>query len=438
LRTGTPFDGARYVRKRILMIASHFPPFRGGSGVHRTTTFSRYLLEDHGWEPTVLTVDPRVYRNPGDDLMADVADGVRVVRTFGLDVPRLASVCGVYPSWLELPDRWWTWRIGAVRAGLRIIREWRPSVLWSTSPMATGHWIGLALRRRTGLPWIADFRDPMTGEHHPEPRLRWRVCRGIERRTVHESSRAVFTTRGALGMHRARYPEAPADRFALIENGYDERRFAVVGAVPARSGGPLVLLHSGLLYRSERDPRPFFEALGDLRRAGIVAPEGLRVVLRASGDEEHYRRLIERSGVQGIVRLEEPRSHREALAEMLSADGLLLFQASRCNHQIPAKAYEYLRARRPILALTDPSGDTADLLRRAGTGAIVPLDSRERIAEALPGFLDSIRAGVLEPACDEEVARHSRRARAGELASLLDDLLAARRAPRPASPVRAG
>jgi glycosyltransferase involved in cell wall biosynthesis len=404
------------------MITSHFPPFQGGSGVHRTTTFSRHLIEDHGWEPAVLTVDPRAYRDPADDDGDGIAEGVRIVRAFGFDVPRLVSFRGAYPSWLELPDRWWPWRFAAVPAGLRIVREWRPHALWSTSPMATAHWIGLALQRRTGLPWIADFRDPMTGEHHPAPRLRWRFCRWIERRTVERCSRAVFTTRGALETYRTRYPGVPSRRWALIENGYDDRAFAAAGAaVAGRAGGPLLLVHSGFLYPAERNPVTFLEALGDLRRAGRISPDELRVVLRASGNEDRYRAEVGRNGLEGIVFLEDRLPHREALAEMLSADGLLLFQSSRCNDQIPAKAYEYLRARRPILALTDPTGDTADLLRRAGTGTVLPLDSRERIAEGLPRFLDAVRAGGV-PAPAGEIARHSRRARAGELALLLDEL----------------
>ena len=66
--------------------------------------------------------------------------------------------------------------------------------------------------------------------------------------------------------------------------------------------------------------------------------------------------------------LAPPIGYGEALAEMISSDALLILQASNCNDQIPAKLYECLRARRPILGLTDPAGDTAAALRAAGEG----------------------------------------------------------------------
>jgi hypothetical protein len=107
---------------------------------------------------------------------------------------------------------------------------------------------------------------------------------------------------------------------------------------------------------------------------------------------------------------------------MMRADGLLLLQASNCNDQIPAKAYEYLRCRRPIVVLTDPVGDTADLLRRAGIQSIAPLDSAEEIALELRSFLD--RAGRGEAALPRAalVATASRSHRASELANLIDRL----------------
>ena len=113
---------------------------------------------------------------------------------------------------------------------------------------------------------------------------------------------------------------------------------------------------------------------------------------------------------------------RQALAEMMNADGLLLFQASNCNHQIPAKIYEYLRARRPILALTDPEGDTAGVLRGAGCGTVVRLDAQEEIAAGMQGFLKDVREGRGDTASDAEIESHSRRARTAELARLLDEI----------------
>jgi hypothetical protein len=112
--------------------------------------------------------------------------------------------------------------------------------------------------------------------------------------------------------------------------------------------------------------------------------------------------------------------YRAAIAEMLRADGLLVLQGSCCNEQIPAKIYEYLRARRPILALTDPVGDTAATLRAAGVSHFAPLDSAEAIAAQLMAFVTALRqATAAQPSL--EIVRHaSRRERTAELARLLE------------------
>jgi hypothetical protein len=107
---------------------------------------------------------------------------------------------------------------------------------------------------------------------------------------------------------------------------------------------------------------------------------------------------------------------------MMRADGLLLLQAANCNEQIPAKAYEYLRCGRPILALTDPVGDTANLLRKAGIGSIARLDSAEEIADEMARFLGRARrAEALTPATSWVLAA-SRLERTRDLAGLLDRL----------------
>jgi len=118
--------------------------------------------------------------------------------------------------------------------------------------------------------------------------------------------------------------------------------------------------------------------------------------------------------------------YREALLEMLDADSLLVLQASNCNEQIPAKVYEYLRAGRPILALTDLAGDTATVLREAGLTSMARLDDQNAIEKALPAFLERVRGGAEPRPVPAAVARSSREGRAEQLAALMDDTLARR------------
>lgn len=413
------------------MIAFHYPPLLGSSGVHRTLTFSRHLPE-FGWEPLILTAVASAYPSVAAEHNDRVPKGLVVARALALDAARHLAIAGRTVRPLALPDRWVSWWPAAVMKGLRLIRQYKPKVIWSTYPIATAQLIGLTLHRLSGIPWVADFRDPMTeedpatGEKFPsDPAVR-RVNRWIEQPTIRYCSRAVFTTPGAARMYRAHYPEVPQARWRIIANGYDEVSFreAESRPRPARTAdGRVVLVHSGVIYPSERDPRAFFGALADLRRAGKVTPDNLKVVLRASGHEDKYRTDLENLNIQDLVVLEGMIPYSEALAEMLSADGLLLFQGSTCNWQIPAKLYEYLRARRPILAMTDPNGDTAMALKEEGIDTIVPLDSREDVARGLLAFVTRIRAGRAPIASDKAIERHSRRCRTKELAEVLDSVV---------------
>jgi hypothetical protein len=410
------------------MIAYHYPPEGTSSGVHRTLAFSRDLLA-HGWSPIVLTVPARAYQVVRKDQLEEVPPEVVVRRAAALDSARQLAIRGRYFWFTALPDRWVSWWPSAVLAGRALIRRYRPKVLWSTYPIATAHLIGLTLQRLSALPWVADFRDPMTEEEHPPDARQRRAYRWIERRTMARCRMAVFTTRGGQRMYADRYPAAKENGLAVIANGYEEASFAsaerIAPEVRRTHPDQIVLLHSGVLYPAERDPRCFYRAVADLRRQSTLAPGAVRIVLRGAGHDEYHERLIEELGIRDIVAVEPALPYCEALREMMDVDGLLVFQAASCNDQIPAKIYEYFRARRPILALTDPGGDTALTLREMGFDAILPLDHEERIKEGLLDFLASIREGRAHVAAEEDVRRHSRRARSAELARILDEVAGA-------------
>ncbi|CAN7659999.1 glycosyltransferase [Pseudoduganella sp. LjRoot289] len=419
------------VNKRVLMIAYHYPPMRGSSGIQRTLKFSQYLPQC-GWAPVVLSAHPRAYSNPGPDQMGDIPASVPVTRAFALDTARHLSFKGRYAGFMALPDRWVSWCLGAIPAGLRLIRRHRPAVIWSTYPIASAHLVGLALKRLTGLPWVADLRDPMTDVSYPEDPLTRKVYQWIERQTVKHCTVAVCTTPGAIVTYHTRFPEIPRERFRLIENAYDEENFteaerelAQQPPAPPAADAPLTLVHSGVIYPSERDPVPLFQALAALQQQGAISGGTLRIVLRATGHDDYLAGLIREHGIGSIVQLAPHVPYRTALTEMLSADGLLILQATNCNHQVPAKLYEYLRARRPILALTDAEGDTAATLRGAGIDTIAPLDGRDAIIAALPRFLEQVRGGNAPLASAATIAAHSRRARSEQLAQLLDLVAAA-------------
>jgi hypothetical protein len=405
--------------KRALLIAFHYPPMRGSSGLQRTLTFGNELL-DLGWQTTVLTVHPRAYPDSAEDQLADIDPRVRVVRAQCWDAARHLSAFGRYPRWLAMPDRWASWYWPALWAARREIRRARPDVIWSTHPICTAQRIGAALHRATGIPWVADLRDSMTEENYPtDPAVR-AAFRRVEAALAHEATAVVFTAPSTERMYRQRYPNAASQNWCVIGNGYDEGKFQLAAAAPAQplSGKPQRWVHAGLLDPSDRDPTAFFAALTRMRQTGRINAQTLQVVLRATGHDDHYRSVIAAANLAEIVCLEPPIPYREALAEMLGANALLIFQAANCNHQIPAKLYEYIRAQRPILCLTDPNGDTAAEARAAGVGTLADLHDSEAIGRFLERFLTGELPAKSLTAAPAAVTRYSRRGQAQLLAEL--------------------
>lgn len=407
--------------KRVLVIAYHFPPLAGSSGVQRTLRFVQHLPR-HGWTAVVLTCQPRAYDEVKTDLLADIPAGTIVQRAPALDTARHLAVAGRYPAWLARPDRWITWWPGAVWAGRGLIRRLRPSAIYSTYPIATAHVIGHSLERWSGLPWIADFRDPMAQEGYPPDPKTWKSFRRVEERVFAHAAACTFTTPGAARAYRATFPHSRA-RMEVIENGYDEDSFAEVERASPKAEAPRsgarILLHSGIVYPSERDPRQLFAALASLKQRGIGAHR-LQVRFRAAVHESFLTSLGLQHGVEDMIEVAPHLQYRDALREMVQADGLLLLQAANCNEQIPAKLYEYLRAGRPVLAFTDPAGDTAGALRASGISAIARLDNSSEIAAVLARFADGELGGMVARA--DAIAHASRQARAEQLARLLDEV----------------
>lgn len=411
-------------QRKALMVAFHFPPLTGSSGVQRTLRFVQHLPE-LGWQPIVLSAHSRAYANTSPDLMKEVPAGTVVERAFALDTARHLALAGRFPGFLARPDRWCSWALGAVPAGMRLIRKYRPDLIWSTYPIATAHMIALRLHRLTGIPLVADFRDPMTHVGYPEDSKTRQAFLEIEELTVRAASRLVFATPSAQALYRDRYPAVPKERFALIENGYDEEAF--VTAERTLSDAPLnpgccTLVHSGIVYPSERDPRALFTALARMRSDGRVSAATLRIRFRSPVHVELLRRLAAESNTEDLIEVLPPMPYCDALQEMLRADGLLVMQASNCNEQVPAKLYEYFRARRPILGLADPVGDTGRVMLQAGVAHVARLEDADSVELALTGYLADMRVGAFGVPSSALLASMSRRNRTEELATLFESV----------------
>jgi len=272
--------------------------------------------------------------------------------------------------------------------------------------------IGLALRRLTGLPWVLDLRNPMSQDDYPHDPLVRRVWTSIERACMRRASRVILTAEATRRMYLERYPDLLTPEMCiLISNGYDEEDLADLQiSTPAPAGRPIRLVHSGLIYPLERDPRPMFSAVGRLKKMGRLSAEKVQIVFRASGAEDLYRKLLAERDIEDLIVLEPHMPYRQALQECADADGLLLFQAGKFDMQIPAKTYEYLRIGKPIFALTTHTGDTAALLRQVGGATIVDIASEDEIYKGLSAFTQAVRTGTHPLPNRDRIRRYTRQA----------------------------
>lgn len=403
------------------MIAFHYPPFSGGSGVHRTLKFSRYLPQ-FGWSPIILTAHTRAYSQTNSQQLQEIPSDVLVKRAFALDTSRHLSYKGAYFKSLALPDRWISWLVGAVPLGLHLISKYKPDVIWSTYPIATAHLIGLVLSKVSRIPWAADFRDSMTEDNYPTDLTMKRCYTMIEEKTIAASQCSIFTASSTQEMYQTRYPKLLSSMCKVIPNGYDEDDFKDLDLDRKDSSEraqSIRIVHAGVVYPIERNPIPFFRALASLKKEKLITSTEIIVEFRGSGSEDLYASILQDLEIQDLVQILPALPYKAALRDCALADGLLLLQGQSCNHQIPAKAYEYLRLGKPILALVDEKGETARLLRDNGGSSIIDLNNVEALRQNLPVFFDAIRLARHSNCDREKIRRYSRRTQAAELGDIL-------------------
>lgn len=417
----------------VLFVAYHYPPIAVSSGVHRTLAFTRYLSE-WGWAVSVITADYKAY--PKYDLrqLDSIPPNIKVTRAWAKDTARDLAIRGRYTQLMALPDRYQSWILGGLLSGLKEIRRSRPNVIVSTYPIASAHVIGFLLHKITGIPWVADFRDPMAQDDYPDNPLVRKSFLWIERKAVKHASKMVFVTEAAKDYYCTRYPALNKGKAVVIPNGYDgvvfdevEKELADAQVIEQKGADcevsqPLVFLHSGVIYPSERDPQHLFQAIKSLKDNGIINCQIFKLILRASGHDDLFQGTLDRLGISDIVTFEPSIPYKDALREMYCVDGLLLLQADNCELQIPAKAYEYIRVGKPVLGLTTLSGETGKLLASHPLSRIAPLDDAKAIYEALQKMVADF--GNVSNNSDIDVGVFSRESGAKALSELLKNISA--------------
>ena len=228
------------------MVAYHYPPEGGSSGVLRTLKFSKYLPK-HGWLPHVLTLRDNFYPVQDRGLLQDIPPEAVIHRTFALDSSRHLAIKGRHFALFTVPDPFVSWLPFGVAQGIKVIRQWPIRSLYSTSPSPTAHLIAGCLKQLTSLPWIADFRDPwIEKDLYPTPgSLRFRVESVLEKWVIRNADYLTVTTPRLRDEFLERYPDILPNKIKVIFNGFDESDFQFVDSV--RRTDCFEIIHAGLV-----------------------------------------------------------------------------------------------------------------------------------------------------------------------------------------------
>ena len=413
---------------KVLIVSLYFPP-AGGGGVQRPLKFATHLptlgIETHVLapdDPKWIHADPELqpptnawihrarYLGPKGRRPAEELHGRR-----GLD--RISRQVRLTGRRFLLPDENVSWNLTAIPAAVRIVRREGIDVVLTTSPPSSVHLIGAAVKRATGVRWVADLRDSIIA--HPHRRAERLAVRAKERGEaavaglVARNADAIVAVSEAIAEEtRGLGPKGPV---VTIANGSDFDDFA---GLPYERGERFRITHTGSFF-GKRDPRPFLTALAD---------SGLDVTARFVGDfRTADREWAEKLGLGDRLELHPYVPRRRSLELQRDSEALLLLipeAGGRGKGVLSGKVFEYLAAERPILASVPPEGAAAELIEETGAGVVAPPDDPAAIADALRGLVERYEAGALDgtPLSEEWRDKLSRRTRVEELAELLGSL----------------
>jgi glycosyltransferase involved in cell wall biosynthesis len=404
-----------------MLLVSHRPLGYGGVGATRWG-YMMGALRELGWE--IETVSPPA--NPtADEMSSDPrvarlsALRARVMHRVGQVIrPAYRHALGIQPEAFPPNVLWSFTGRGAIREA---VERFRPDVVVATSPPPAALFASAAVTRGTGIPLVADMRDPWAGSLFYD--AGGTLLTDIERRAFGASAAIVAVTDPMLADIQERHPGL-VNRMHVLPNGFDPAILELRGAAPARRDGKLSLIHPGALY-GERSVDVLVRALSrpELRE---------RVRLELVGNMNASSEAAVRAAPPELeIEVSSPLPWRATIDRVAAADAVVVIFPPQLGDRVawPVKMFEGLALGKPILSLTGGGAGEA-LLRRLGVAqGCARWDDVDSVAAAAARLLEAPPAPV-EP---ERLARWDRSNVARDYDALLERLIAAPAAPNPAS-----
>ena len=460
--------------KRVLIISYYWPP-TGGSGVQRWVKFAKYLPSE-GWQPVIYTPENPEQLAVDESLVAEIPPEAEVIKT------RITEPYELYKKFLRKsghtkeavevnpvnaqnktfaqkaamwvrgnlfrPDPRCLWIRPSVKFLKKYLEEHPVDLIVSTGPPQSMHLIGRKLAQETGLPWIADFRDPWTKIFYfkhlsmTPGTVRWH--KKMEKKVLDEASAVVAVS----PLVQQEFQAMTQTHVELITNGFDECDFEGPDAtdMPGQdssgkngvsetggtgtskshlaAGGPdkeFVITHTGL-FAADGDPTVLWKVLGEKCSSDETFRKALRIKLVGKTDEKILE-SIKAEGLEDKVENMGYQPHAEAIAQQRQASLLILPLRKEPEYKavLPGKLFEYLASWRPVLGIGQPDGAMSMILNTTRTGVVLDWKDKTSIAR----FIELCWKNHLEGRLtvdDADISQFTRRNLTRRMAELFDRL----------------
>ncbi len=429
----------------VLMVSYYFPPYNF-IGALRIGKLAKYLSQ-FGWEPWVLTLQDVIYPSAGRlevEIQPDrvfradlggIATHIAKKRTLNRESERgQASIIATsslrerfrHSLWTfvsaqfldtRFPDRALPWFLPALVKGGALLKAQKFDAIFSSHGPPSSHLVASSLSKRFDVPWLADFRDLWSQNHIQIRKGVFQIMEAWFERKVMGRAMAMTTVSLPLAQQ---LQSLHGKKVFIIPNGFDEMDYNEEQPV-SRQEGRFVITYTGKIYPGKRDPSIIFEAVRRLiDQKGI---NGEQIELHFYGSNELLlREMAVKYGVNANLKIFPMIPHKESIRRQIQADVLLLLEWAEPSAKgvYTGKIFEYLGARRPIIATGLKGGVIDDLLRETRSGALVE-DVNEVVAE-----INKWRRVKKEKGTtwlhgqDERIQHYTRRHQAQQLANVLN------------------
>lgn len=445
--------------KRVLVITYYWPP-SGGSGVQRWVKFAKYLPSE-GWQPVIYTPENPELIAVDKTLGSEIPPEAEIVRTkivepynayrmlmgkdSSIDIKTFtqesssggetgASGGEVNPINAQkksfkqkislfirgnffIPDPRVMWVGPSVRFLKKYLREHPVDAIVTTGPPQSMHLIGLKLSEATGIPWVADFRDPWTKmfyfKHLGLCSWAEKKHHELERRVLDGATRVVAVS----PLVKEDFEKMTGTPVELITNGFDESDFCEE-IVP---DGFFNITHTGL-FAADGNPETLWKVLADKCAEDSSFRDALRLRLVGKTDSAITESIRQAGLGDNLVDLGY-RDHRTAVREQKNASLLILPLRKEPEYRavLPGKLFEYLASRRPILGIGQTDGAMARIIGNTGSGVVYDWDQESKIRACIDFCWDEFRQGELDDN-SSDISEYTRRGLTHRYASLLDEI----------------